>query len=321
MSTFLNKTMIAFSVALAASLCTAPVAIAAQKKPAKAAAKKKAHAKVEKEVESTEPDADITDTVSADYNCELGNKLTIFTNDKDDSHIALRWKKRIHRLDRIGTTTGAARFENTTFGLIWIGIPSKGMLLDAKLNRQLANECKNAEQERGIVATPVPNTKPADMPSTKVVEKIEPIIPPLPAAAGGVATPAVVVPVALPAPGAVPVPAAATVPATVPAPAPVTAPAAVPAPAATVPAPAAAPVTTPTPVPTPAAIPAPAPVTTPAPVPAPAVVPAPSALPAPVPAPAAVPAPEAAPAPAAPQPEAAPATPAPAAPAEKKTPL
>ena len=50
-------------------------------------------------------------------------------------HIALRWKKRIHRLDKIGTTTGAARFENTTFGLIWIGIPSKGMLLDAKLNR------------------------------------------------------------------------------------------------------------------------------------------------------------------------------------------
>ena len=183
MSPFLNKTMIAFSVALAASLCTAPVAIAAaQKKPAKAAAKKNAHPKVEEEVKSSEPDADIADTVSADYNCELGNKLTIFTNEKDDSHIALRWKKRIHRLDRIGTTTGALRFENTTFGLIWIGIPSKGMLLDAKLNRQLANECKNAEQERGIVATPVPHTKPADMPSTKVIEKVEPIVPPLPAA-------------------------------------------------------------------------------------------------------------------------------------------
>lgn len=217
MSTFLNKTMIAFSVALAASLCTAPVAIAAQKKPAKAAAKQKAHSKAEEEAKSSEPDADITDTVSSDYNCELGNKLTIFTNEKDDSHIALRWKKRIHRLDRIGTTTGAARFENTTFGLIWIGIPSKGMLLDAKLNRQLANECKNAEQERGIVATPVTPVKPANMPSTKVIEKVEPIIPALPAAAG-VAAPAAIVPVALPVPAAVPAPAAVTAPAAVPAP-------------------------------------------------------------------------------------------------------
>ena len=333
MSTFLNKTMIAFSVALAASLCTAPVAIAAaQKKPAKAAAKKKAHPKVEEEVKSSEPDADITDTVSADYNCELGNKLTIFTNDKDDSHIALRWKKRIHRLDKIGTTTGAARFENTTFGLIWIGIPSKGMLLDAKLNRQLANECKNAEQELGIVATPVPKTKPADMPSTKVVEKVEPIIPPLPATAGGVTAPAAVVPVAVPAPAAAPVPAAVTAPAPTPAPAPVTVPAPVPAPAAvTVPAPIPAPaaVITPATVPAPAAVtappavPAPAAVTTPAPVPAPSVVTAPAPVTAPVPAPAAVPPPAETPtpAPAAQQPEAAPATPAPTAPAEKKTPL
>jgi hypothetical protein len=32
------------------------------------------------------------------------------------------------------------------YGLIWIGIPAKGMLLDSKQNRQLANECRNAEQ-------------------------------------------------------------------------------------------------------------------------------------------------------------------------------
>jgi hypothetical protein len=47
----------------------------------------------------------------------------------------------------VGTTTGAKRFENANYGLIWIGIPSKGMLLDSKLNRQLANECRTPEQE------------------------------------------------------------------------------------------------------------------------------------------------------------------------------
>jgi membrane-bound inhibitor of C-type lysozyme len=155
MSKLLSKTMIAFSLALAAaSLCAAPAAFAAdQKKPvkAKAAAKERAHPKAEDVAKSDEPDADITDTTTIEYNCELGNKITIFKNDKDDSHIALRWKKRIHRLERVGTTTGALRFENVSYGLIWIGIPSKGMLLDSKLNRQLANECKNADQAKPAV--------------------------------------------------------------------------------------------------------------------------------------------------------------------------
>lgn len=98
------------------------------------------------------PDADILNTTSTDYNCELGEKITIYHNENDDSHIAIRWKQRIHRLDKVGTTTGARRFENPTFGLIWIGIPAKGMLLDSKLNRQLANECKNAQQEKDATA-------------------------------------------------------------------------------------------------------------------------------------------------------------------------
>jgi hypothetical protein len=99
-----------------------------------------------------EAEPDITNTKVTEYSCELNNKVTIYTNEGDDSHIALRWKKRLHRLERVGTTTGAMRFENTNVRLVWIGIPSKGILLDSRLNRQLANECKNAEQSKPIVA-------------------------------------------------------------------------------------------------------------------------------------------------------------------------
>jgi membrane-bound inhibitor of C-type lysozyme len=196
MSNVLKKSLLAAAlVVAAASLCSAPAAFAAEKKAvkAKAAAKPaKAGAKAARGEDSIPdgPDADITDTATTDYNCELGAKLTIFANEKDDSHIALRWKKRIHRLDKVGTTTGALRFENATFGLIWIGIPSKGMLLDAKLNRQLANECKNAEQERGIAAAPAQAEKQAEQPSAKVKVKVEPIVPPLaPAATPAPASP------------------------------------------------------------------------------------------------------------------------------------
>jgi membrane-bound inhibitor of C-type lysozyme len=123
-----------------------------KEKASKAAKAKKSKEAPKQEVADDEPEPDITDTVTAEYACELNNKVTIYTNEKDSGHIALRWKNRLHRLDRVGTTTGALRFENTKFGLIWIGIPSKGILLDSKLNRQLANECKNAEQAKPLVA-------------------------------------------------------------------------------------------------------------------------------------------------------------------------
>lgn len=125
----------------------------------KAKKNKKAKEEATQQAADDEPEPDITDTVVAEYACELNNKVTIYTNEKDSGHIALRWKNRVHRLERVGTTTGALRFENTKFGLIWIGIPSKGILLDSKLNRQLANECKNAEQAKPLVAAVSPEKK------------------------------------------------------------------------------------------------------------------------------------------------------------------
>jgi len=138
------STLLLSSEALAAE----PVKAEAKKKPA---AKPKAKAKAAAPAVPKEPDPEADEPAVlgsnvVDYDCELGNKITIYENAGDDGHIALRWKKRLHRLTRVATTTGAQRFENKLYGLIWIGIPAKGMLLDSKLNRQLANECRNAEQ-------------------------------------------------------------------------------------------------------------------------------------------------------------------------------
>jgi hypothetical protein len=160
MAITLKQTLAACAVALAAAGLCAPAAAASSVHEShpkatqvlKAKAKKAKKEEPRQEVADDEAEPDITDTVIADYACELNNKVTIYTNEKDDGHIALRWKNRLHRLTRVGTTTGALRFENTKFGLIWIGIPSKGILLDSKLNRQLANECKNAEQAKPLVA-------------------------------------------------------------------------------------------------------------------------------------------------------------------------
>jgi hypothetical protein len=149
MPTLLRTILLACGLAMAAAGASAAEPAKKPAKTSKAKAAKPAPA-----AEPTEAEPDVADTITTEYNCELGNKVTTYHNENDDSHIAIRWKKRLHRLTRVGTTTGAVRFENQLFGLIWIGIPSKAMLLDSKLNRQLANECKNAEQSKPAEPAP-----------------------------------------------------------------------------------------------------------------------------------------------------------------------
>ena len=116
---------------------------------------KKTHAKKAPPAQFELAVPDETDTGAAidpksalvtEYHCELGANVTIFRNDGDDQYIALQWQKIITRMTRVGTTTGANRFANQRSGLTWIGIPAKGILLDAKNGHQLANECKDAQQ-------------------------------------------------------------------------------------------------------------------------------------------------------------------------------
>lgn len=158
----ISKLFMACSLALA-SLTLATGAHAetdtTKKVVKKAAAKTTKKAAKPAEPKAPDEEADepsITDSAVTEFDCELGNKITIYANTNDEAHIALRWKKRLHRLTRVGTTTGANRFENKLYGLIWIGIPAKGMLLDSKQNRQLANECRNAEQMKPVAITEAP---------------------------------------------------------------------------------------------------------------------------------------------------------------------
>lgn len=112
----------------------------------KTASKKNAGAKKEARATEDEKEPEVNGMQSTAFDCELGNKLTIYRADGDDQQITLRWNKHLHHMTRILTTTGANRFENTSNGLVWIGIPAKGILLDSKKGQQLANECKSADQ-------------------------------------------------------------------------------------------------------------------------------------------------------------------------------
>jgi hypothetical protein len=168
----MKKTLSILSLLCASLLVTAPLTSTAQtttgqpaaakkvvkKAPSKKTAKKAAPAAETADDGEDEGTPDIKTSVAIEYNCELGNKLTIYHNAEDPKHIALRWGKTLHRLTHVDTTTGADRFENHKYGLVWIGIPAKGMLLDSKNGHQLANECKSPEQSAVPTAAPAAST-------------------------------------------------------------------------------------------------------------------------------------------------------------------
>jgi hypothetical protein len=154
----ISKLFLACSLALA-SLTLAASAQAEVKNPVKHKVSK-AEAAAPRTGDEDADEPTVTGATVVDFDCELGNKITLYKNDADDSHIALRWKKRLMRLTRVGTTTGAQRFENKLLGLVWIGIPAKSMLLDSKGGHQLANECRNAEQNKTVgLAAPAADAK------------------------------------------------------------------------------------------------------------------------------------------------------------------
>ena len=203
MTKLISNSLLACGLALAAASLAAHAAPVAEAKAAKSAkpsaakarpaviktALRKPQADEEPGPTAVVPEAepDITGSAVTQYSCELGNTVTIYTNEVDTASIALRWKKRLHRLTRIGTTTGAKRFENKNVGLTWIGIPAKGLLLDSRLNRQLANECKSPEQENpAVLVAPVAAVPPTIVPTPDPAARPAVLVPEaaLPASAG-----------------------------------------------------------------------------------------------------------------------------------------
>ena len=76
--------------------------------------------------------------------CEMGQQIGMRGDQTIDNAIELIWKGQRYKLQRVATSTGANRFEDSVSGLVWIDIPAKGMLLDTRHGRPLANECKTA---------------------------------------------------------------------------------------------------------------------------------------------------------------------------------
>lgn len=81
---------------------------------------------------------------SGTYRCEAGEKLEIRRIERNTSRIELKWHGNSYALQRYDSSSGLPRYEDRQNGLLWIDLPWKSVLMDAKSGRPLANECKAA---------------------------------------------------------------------------------------------------------------------------------------------------------------------------------
>ena len=83
---------------------------------------------------------------SGNYRCEQGLRVQVGREIRDrvNTRINLVWNGNSYRLERDFSYSGLPRFEDAESGLVWIDLPWKGMLLDGKTSKPLANECRAA---------------------------------------------------------------------------------------------------------------------------------------------------------------------------------
>ena len=81
---------------------------------------------------------------SGEYRCERGERLQIRRElaNAVNNRIELGWNGSQYLLVRDPSDSGLPRFEDSVSGLVWIDLPWKGLLLDGRTQKPLANECR-----------------------------------------------------------------------------------------------------------------------------------------------------------------------------------
>jgi hypothetical protein len=78
--------------------------------------------------------------------CDMKETVHLKAIDGKPGHFELTHKKARYTLTPEVTTTGAVRLEDRQAGVVWLQIPAKSMLLNAKLGRREVDGCLHAEQ-------------------------------------------------------------------------------------------------------------------------------------------------------------------------------
>lgn len=78
--------------------------------------------------------------------CEFNQSVSVAPIDGQPGHFRLSFKKVNYTMIPEETSSGAVRLEDKKAGMVWLQIPSKSMLMNAKVGQRMVDGCQHAEQ-------------------------------------------------------------------------------------------------------------------------------------------------------------------------------
>jgi hypothetical protein len=78
--------------------------------------------------------------------CEMNQQVNVQPVTGKPGHFKVSFKNVSYAMVPEETTTGAVRLEDKRAGIVWVQIPAKSMLLNAKAGQRMVNDCRQSEQ-------------------------------------------------------------------------------------------------------------------------------------------------------------------------------
>jgi hypothetical protein len=78
--------------------------------------------------------------------CEFNQQVSVQPIDGKPGHFKVAFKNASYTMIPEETTTGAVRLEDKKAGVVWVQIPAKSMLLNAKAGQRMVDACQQKEQ-------------------------------------------------------------------------------------------------------------------------------------------------------------------------------
>ena len=90
--------------------------------------------------------------LTGDAACEFDQTVSVLPIDGQPGHFRVTFKKVAYTVIPEETTSGAIRLEDKKAGIVWLQIPSKSMLMNAKIGQRMVDGCMHAEQRAAVRA-------------------------------------------------------------------------------------------------------------------------------------------------------------------------
>src|SRR5262245_12876498 len=98
--------------------------------------------------------------LTGDAACEFDQTVSVNPIDGRPGHFRLMYKKVAYTVVPEETTSGAIRLEDKKAGIVWLQIPSKSMLMNARAGQRMVDGCMHAEQRAATKAVEAAGRKP-----------------------------------------------------------------------------------------------------------------------------------------------------------------